>query len=107
MRLLLSPDGEPGGGQAPSPAPPPQPSAAPDAAPPAAARTVTTGQRTEREIQLEAELQRERDQHTSTAAEKKQREVRIAELEDELHRLKTPAKPADDRGDLQRFLDGD
>jgi hypothetical protein len=49
---------------------------------------VTTGTKTEREITLEAELEAEKGSHNRTAKEKKDRELRIAELEDELHRLK-------------------
>ena len=75
-----------------TPAPTPEVPATPQtptlAAPPAAA-VVATGTRTEREVDLEAELATERERHTATANEKKAREVRVAELEDELHRLKT------------------
>jgi hypothetical protein len=91
-KKLLSPDPGEGGDPAnPNPSPgtpvdPPQP------APPPAAKTVLEGTKTERELQLEEENQK-------LADEKKQREVRISELEDENHRLKsvptikTPAVP--------------
>lgn len=72
-------------GQTPTPTP---------AAPPAAA-IVAAGKRTEREVELEAELEAERAKHASTAAEKKAREIRLAELEDENFRLKQVGlKPA-------------
>lgn len=69
----------------PAPASPPPP----DNPGTPAARIVATGERTEREIDLESELEAERTSHATTAAEKKAREIRVAELEDELHRLKT------------------
>lgn len=62
--------------------------------PPPAAQTVVTGTKTEAELKLERELKDERASHASTAAEKKARETRIAELEDELHRLKQVQTPA-------------
>lgn len=61
----------------------------PPPAGPTAAGVVLTGTRTEREIDLEAELATERERHATTANEKKAREIRVAELEDELHRLKS------------------
>lgn len=60
---------------------------------PPAAETVVKGTKTEREITLESELQTERGSHAKTAKEKKDRELRIAELEDELHKLKSPPTP--------------
>jgi colicin import membrane protein len=79
---------------APDAPPPPPPPAPPAPAAPPAAHTVATAQRTEREISLQAELDTERTRHATTAAEKKDRETRIAELEDELHRLKATPTPA-------------
>lgn len=79
----------------PAPANPPTPSNAP-AAPPAA-RVVTTGTKTEREITLETDLEAERRTHAQTAKEKKERELRIAELEDELHKLREPPRPAPEK----------
>lgn len=64
--------------------PPPAPSPTP-AAPPAAA-TVLTGKRREGETDLAAEL----------AAKLKARELRLAELEDENHRLKSVPVPKDE-----------
>jgi hypothetical protein len=91
------------------PASPPVPSGPPAPAPgaPPAAKVVNTGPRSEREISLEAELETERGSHAKTAKEKKDRETRIAELEDELHRLKQPpARPQPDRKtDLEEFFD--
>lgn len=72
-------------GQTPTPTPTPPPAAA----------IVAAGKRTEREVELEAELEAERAKHASTAAEKKAREIRLAELEDENFRLKQVGiKPA-------------
>lgn len=63
------------------------------AAPPAAAVTVLNG-RTERELELERELGDAQRVLARTAAEKKDRETRIMELEDELKRLRAiPAEP--------------
>lgn len=76
-----------------SPAPPAPPvHQAPT--PPPAASIVHSG-KSEREVNLEQELEDTRRQLTTTAEEKKAREVRINELEDELRALKGPApKPA-------------
>lgn len=96
-RKLLSPDpGTEGGGPAssvPSSQPQPPPPAPPPPAPPPAATVVGNATRSEREIQLETDLETERKA-------KKDREVRISELEDENHRLRSvppttaPAAPA-------------
>ena len=61
-----------------------------------AARTVLTGQKSEREIDLESQLKAERETHAVTAREKKERELKIAELEDALNqaRHQAPASPA-------------
>jgi hypothetical protein len=63
---------------------------------PPAAQTVLSGTRSETEVQLQAELDAERTRHAKTSEEKKAREVRVAELEDEMHRFKqsTQGKPA-------------
>lgn len=75
----------------PTPAPPPPP---PE--PPAAAQVVVNGTRTEREIQLEADLEAERNS-------RKKVECDNAQLQDELHRLATPAvPPAKDRPSCRR-----
>lgn len=95
-RLLRSPGETDGGSPTPAPEIPP-PAAAPacPSQPPQAAATVIAGKRTEREIELERDLDDERGRHATTAKEKKDRELRIAELEDELRRLKEiPATPA-------------
>jgi hypothetical protein len=64
-----------------------------NAAPPAAAVTVLNG-KSEREIELERELGDANRVLGRTVEEKKQREIRIIELEDELKRLRqTPAEP--------------
>jgi hypothetical protein len=73
----------PGTGQAGPPAP----------AEPPAATTVAKGAKSERDIELEGELEKERQAHATTAAEKKAREQRVNELEDELRRLKEVPKP--------------
>ena len=72
--------------------------------PPPAAATVLTGTRSERETSLQAELEAERGSHAKTAKEKKDREVRISELEDELRRLKSPPAKAD-RTALEEFFE--
>ena len=76
-------DGEPG-----------RPSIIATATPPPAGKIVVTAERTEREVNLEAELAAERASHANTAAEKKQREFRVAELEDQLDQLKHPTRAA-------------
>ena len=88
----------------PIPEPVPQPQPQPSDPPPAA-RVVLTGQRTERELTLETELETEKSSHAKTAKEKKDRETRIAELEDELHRLRHPANPAPQRSSMEEFWD--
>ena len=103
-KILLSPDPGDGGDPAhPSPPPgPPVSSPAPQPAPPPAATTVLEGTKTERELQLEEDLQKERDDKQRLADEKKDRELRIMQLEDENHQLKsiptvkTPAVPDDE-----------
>jgi hypothetical protein len=88
--------------------PPPAPPAPPEIAapaPPPAARIVVEGERSEREIDLESELQAERDRHATTAAEKKQREIRISELEDERRTLLAP--PAPKKSTMERFMAGE
>jgi len=93
----------------PAPAAPSSPSVPPA---PSAATTVIKGTKTEAELQLEKDLRTERDSHATTAAEKKKREIRIAELEDELRTLRAaqsaPAAPAkQSRGMMEKFLSGD
>lgn len=82
---------------------PPPEIAAP--APPPAAKIIVEGVRSELEIELESELQAERDRHATTAAEKKQREIRIAELEDERRALLAP--PAPKKSIMERFMAGE
>lgn len=84
--IFFSPD--PPADQGPAPAPAPEP------ANPPAADLVLKGKKTEREVALESDLETERNSHAKTSKEKKERELRIAELEDELHRLKTPPAKA-------------
>lgn len=126
--LFLSPDGDggaPGSTSQPSSASSGQPANTPPAGPqtadaingpqtgriePApgnpAARTVITGERSEREIELEAEIEGLRGRDELSAAEKKKLETKISELENELHDLKqatgaptarTPAPRSDKR----------
>ncbi len=93
--IFLSPDvpGFAGGAPVPTPAPEaPPPVPTPPAAPvlvPPAAKIVTEAD----VLSIRADLEAERAGHAETAAAKKAREVRIAELEDELHRLKAAMKP--------------
>lgn len=95
---LLSPDPQASG----DPTPPPEPATpnAGEAAIPAgsgepgpAASAVIAGGKTERELVLEAELEGERQSHARTTDEKKEREIKIAELEDQLHALRNPPEP--------------
>ena len=96
-KILLSPDPGAGGDPAhPSPPPgPPVSNPAPQPAPPPAATTVLEGTKTERELQLE-------EDNAKLAEEKRDRELRIMQLEDENHQLKsiptikTPAVPDDE-----------
>lgn len=53
---------------------------------PPAAQTVVTGTRSERETELERDLEAERKM-------RKDREITIAHLQDENHRLKSPPQP--------------
>lgn len=67
---------------------------------PPVARTAVSGQRTEQEVDLRKELATAKETVTTTAAEKKKLEIRIAELERQLQELRaiqsgpsnTPAK---------------
>jgi hypothetical protein len=103
-QILFSPDpGDGGGPSDPTPAPGATTSnPTPPPAPPPAAETVLTGIKSEREIQLETDLQKEREEKQRIESEKKDREIRISELEDENHQLKsiptikTPADPDSD-----------
>lgn len=67
----------------PDPTPPPDPGAN---APPAA--TAVVNGRTESEIAMADELDRTKRELSSTEAQKKDREMRIAQLEDQLRQLK-------------------
>lgn len=75
------------------PPPPPPPSPPVEVATPAAA-AVAAARITEQTASLADELAKEKASHATTAAAIKARETRIAELEDELHRLKQATKPA-------------
>jgi len=78
-------------------------------APPPASSIVANAERTEREVQLQSELDGERGAHATTAKEKKDRELRIAELEDELHRLRNTPQPAAAKRslfDVSEFFEG-
>ena len=77
------------------------------AEPPPAAVIVTTGTVSERETNIAAELAAERESHASTANEKKAREVRIAELEDQLRIARGEVTPKPKKSVMQSFLDGD
>src|SRR5690242_9342045 len=105
-RILFAAESADGNGNiAPAPAAPAAP-----ASPPPAAAAVISGTKTEAELNLEKDLKDERDRHATTAAEKKQREIRISELEDELRRLREiqSARPVPSkRGMMEKFLSGD
>ncbi len=77
--------------------PPKNPASAGDspapAAPPAA-ETVLEGDHTERELKLQEELQHERTDKEKALAEKKERETKIAELEDQLSHAHSSPAPA-------------
>jgi hypothetical protein len=62
----------------------------PVSSPPPAAAVVLTGTKSERETGLETEIAELRESSGLTI---RQRETRIAELEDELHRLKETLRP--------------
>jgi hypothetical protein len=117
MRLLLMPD-PPAGGDAPAnpptpavtpanptptPAPTPAIATAPAVpaagAPPRVALAVVNG-KTEAEIAAEAALVKERE-------ERKREQQRIAELEDENRRLKTPPTDKPDKSFLTKYLYGE
>ena len=91
-RFLSSDPGE--GGDPVPPAEATQPSSPPPPAQPPAATIVQNATKSEREIQLETELER-------VNKEKRDREIRLSELEDENHQLKSartitaPAVPED------------
>lgn len=95
----VNPPAEP---SAPPPPAPPPPTPA-DGTPPPAANTVLNGQRREGEVDLAAELEAEKKKRVD-------REKRLAELEDENHRLKqipaalAPA-PAKRKGSGWTFFD--
>lgn len=78
--------------------------------PPPVAATVAAPRITEREADLQAQidvLKAERDNH---AGRNKKLETDIAHLQDKLNQLQNPKPPtpaADDRSDLQRWMDGD
>lgn len=90
MKLLLSPDGEGGGAPEVTHQAPVTAAASPGGAPPAGS-TVANGRHTEAENELRKQLDAERTAHGATAADKKKREQHIAELQDELQRLKAAA----------------
>ena len=87
--MIVPPDPpKPPSEEPPPPAPPapPSPPPAPLAAPPPAAEIVLTGEKTERELQLEKDLEAERQS-------RKKIELDNAQLQDEVHRLKSPPPP--------------
>ena len=88
---ILSPDAVEGTGAVPSDPStvqtPTAPAAPPAAAPPPAAHAVVNG-RTEREIELETALENERGRADEQESQRLDREKRIMELEDELHRTR-------------------
>lgn len=100
MKRLLSPDPIEGGDIPPTNPDPPTPAPAP--IDPPAAKAVLEGDRTEREIQLQEELQSERERTTKLDANKRDRETKIAELEDQLRQLRTSPGPAAEREDSIR-----
>lgn len=91
---------------APVPLAPFTPAPDPSAMPPAA--TVVANAPSPREVQLAAELAAERDAHGQTLSERKARETRIAELEDDLHHLKSErrAHQTQKRPGLHEWLTG-
>lgn len=100
--FLLDPDPPNGGGGAPNPPnPSPQPvnPPAPGPARPPAAGTALAGTKTERELQLEEDLRIKADENARLAQEKRDRETKIAELEDQLDRTRRESEPDHDEGD--------
>jgi len=76
--------------------------------PPPAAALVMAGTISERETNLAAELAQERASHATTAAEKKEREIKIAELEDALRLARGERQPVRAaKGFMQAWLEGD
>jgi hypothetical protein len=99
MRILFANDAAPGNGNPPPPA----------------AAVVLAGTKTEAEIKLETDLADERNRHGRTAEDKKQREIKISELEDELAKLRriqsatppVPPVPPRKKGILEAWMDGE
>lgn len=75
------------------------------AAPPAAA-TVLSGTIDERLVNLQEQLDAARREVASTAQQKKDRELTIAQLQDQL-RAATKPEPRETRGALERFMAGE
>ena len=119
MKLHLSPDGPDGNGPAASPPQPPSPGPDPAAPPPppAAAAVISAGE--QRLADLQAELAAEKRSHAATAADKRERETRISELEDERRAINArlaeieaslrgkPAKAAKKPRGLRAWLTGE
>lgn len=103
MRILHD-DAPTDGGSPQTPDPKPQIQNAP-AAPPAAA-TVLTGTIDERLVNLQERLDAARREVANTAQQKKDRELTIAQLQDQLRSFSKPA-PRDTRGALERFMAGE
>ena len=85
--MIVPPDPPKPPSEEPPPPAPPAPPPAPPAAPPPAAEVVLTGEKNERELQLEKDLEAERQSRKKT-------ELDNAQLQDEVHRLKSPPAPS-------------
>ena len=90
--MLSSMETEPNAAPVADPTPDPTPPK-PSPAPPPASQIVVEARRSEREVELEREISDLRAKHDATEAAKRAREIRISELEDENHRLKSIPKP--------------
>jgi hypothetical protein len=85
---------------------PPGPTPAAPAAPPAT-KIVVEGELDERIVDLQAQLDETIQRLTRTEAEKKQRELDVAQLQDQLRAARQQPPPADRRSALEKFMAGE
>lgn len=110
-RILFSPEPAEGNGNNPpaqdpppaQPAPEPIPTPGDPPTPPPAAATVLKGERSERELKLEEDLRKATERAEKAEGTVKERETKVAELEDQLSTLNSPAAPAPDEGRPRRM----
>lgn len=78
--------------------------------PPVVARTALTGTISEREVDLQAQIDVLKAERDTTAGRNVKLEKDIAHLQDKLSQLQNPPPPApaaDDRTELERWMDGE